>query len=178
MQNRLFSVEPLAGQDRSNFDCGSADLNRYLQRQAGQDMKRHVAACFVAVEAAGAPVAGFYTLSACHLALDRVDPGLQRRLPRYPNVPSVRLGRLAVDRAAQGQKLGAALLADAVLRALRSDIAAALMVVDAKDAPAAAFYRHHGFRPDPETPLQLYVALTGVARSWGMAEPPPPYPAK
>jgi GNAT superfamily N-acetyltransferase len=165
MQNRRFSVVPFAGQNRAEFDCGSADLNRYLRQQAGQDMKRNVAACFVAVEGA---VAGFYTLSACHLALDKVAPDLQRRLPRYPNVPAVRLGRLAVDRASQGHKLGAVLLADAVLRALRSEIAAALMVVDAKDAVAAAFYQHHGFRPDPETPMQLYASLTGIARSWGL----------
>jgi GNAT superfamily N-acetyltransferase len=168
MQTRRFSIVPFAGQNRAEFDCGSPDLNRYLQQQAGQDMKRNVAACLVAVEDADASVAGFYTLSACHLALDRVAPDLQRRLSCYPNVPAVRLGRLAVDSASQGHKLGAVLLADAVLRALRSEIAAALMVVDAKDAKAATFYEYHGFLPDPGTPMQLYVSLAGIARRWGL----------
>jgi len=46
-----FSVVPLdaAHHDRSQFDSGSAALNRYLCEQAAQDMRRRVATCFVAV---------------------------------------------------------------------------------------------------------------------------------
>ena len=54
-------------------------------------------------------------------------------------------GRLAVDLTYRGQKLGAALLWDAVTRSLRSEVAVAALVVDAKDEAAEAFYRHFGF---------------------------------
>lgn len=47
-----------------------------------------------------------------------------RKLPRYPTVSAVRMGRLAVDQAHKGQGLGGALLADALHRAARSEIAA------------------------------------------------------
>jgi hypothetical protein len=56
-----------------------------------------------------------------------------------------RIGRLAVDRRHQGRQLGAALLFDAIARAIRADAAVFALVVDAKDEAAARFYRHHGF---------------------------------
>ena len=66
--------------------------------------------------------------------------GTGKKLPRYPTVPAVRMGRLAVDQAFKGQGLGGALLADALDRAARSEIAAFALMVDAKDETAAAFY--------------------------------------
>lgn len=53
-----------------------------------------------------------------------------KKLPRYPTVPSVRMGRLAVDQAFRGQGLGGALLADALDRAAGSEIAAYALMVD------------------------------------------------
>jgi hypothetical protein len=70
---------------------------------------------------------------------------LAKKLPRYPNVPAVRMGRLAVDQSFKGKGLGAALLADALRRAATAEIAAYAFVVDAKDESAAEFYTHHGF---------------------------------
>jgi GNAT superfamily N-acetyltransferase len=158
-----FSVVALDRKDRGGFDCGSIALNGYLQMQAGQDMKRRVAACFVAVDRSTGAIAGFYTLSACHVHLSDLAPDWQRKLPRYPVVPAVRLGRLAIALPYQGRKLGAALLANAVSRAVRSEIAVTMMQVEAKDEQAAAFYLHHGFRPDPENPLRLFAPVATLA---------------
>jgi len=52
---------------------------------------------------------------------------------------------LAVERRFQGRGLGAALLVDALFRAINADIAAYTAIVDVKDDRVAAFYRHHGF---------------------------------
>jgi GNAT superfamily N-acetyltransferase len=159
-----FSVVALDRQDRSRFDCGSPALNTYLLTQAGQDMKRRVAACFVVLDRATGDIAGFYTLSACHVHLSDLAPDWQRKLPRYPVVPAVRLGRLAIAVGYQGRKLGAALLANAVARAVRSEIAVNMMVVEAKDDKAATFYAHHGFRPDPGNPFCLFATLATLAK--------------
>ena len=69
------------------------------------------------------------------------------------------MGRLAVDQNFKGLGLGGALLADALNRAFVSDIAAYAMLVDAKDDRAAAFYKHHGFIPLPDSPLSLFLPL-------------------
>lgn len=164
-----FTIDPLGKQDREGFDSGSAELDAYLAKQAGQDQRRNVAACFLAVETGTGIVAGFYTLSACQIHLEDVDEATRKKLPRYPVVPAVRLGRLAIDRRFQGRGLGSALIADAAMRAMRSDIAAAFLVVEAKDETAAAFYRHHGFAPDPIEPLRLYASLAASKASFGRA---------
>ena len=158
-----FRIETLAGQDRSLFSCGVAELDEYLKTRASQDVRRRSAGCFLTIENTSETIAGFYTLSACHVLLRDLDPAISKKLPRYPEIPAVRLGRLAVDRNYHGQKLGAGLLADAVRRSLGLDIGANLMIVDAKDETAAAFYRHHGFVALDDKPLQLVASLLSLA---------------
>jgi predicted GNAT family N-acyltransferase len=69
------------------------------------------------------------------------------------------MGRLAVDTHFIGLGLGGALVADALQRTLKSDIAAYAMVVDAKDETAVAFYQHHGFIRLIDSPLTLFLPL-------------------
>jgi len=162
-----FRLQPLSGgHDRSRFDSGSEALDRYLRVQATQDIQRRVAACFVAVDAVQR-IAGYYTLSAASVALDLLPAATAARLPRYPTVPAVRMGRLAIDRAFKGRGLGGALLADALLRSMRSEIAAYALIVDAKDESAAAFYRHHGFIALSSMPMCLFLPLAVGARLAG-----------
>jgi ribosomal protein S18 acetylase RimI-like enzyme len=143
---QAFSIVPLAsGHDRAVFSCGVEALDRYFREQVSQDIKRRATACYVALDVTSGKVAGYYTLAASGVPLGDVPESLAKRLPRYPLVPVARLGRLAVAVSYRGQKLGAALVWDAVMRALRSEVAVAALVVDAKDDAAGAFYRHLGF---------------------------------
>lgn len=144
---KRFRVDRLADHDRAGFNCGVAELDSYLQRQANQDMRRLVAVCFLLIENDTESIAGYYTLSAASVSLADLPPETQKRMPRYPTVPAVRIGRLALDHRFQGQKLGGVLLIDAIRRAHVADIGIAAVVVDAKHETAAAFYEHHGFRP-------------------------------
>jgi len=150
--------------DRSMFSSGTEPLDRYLREQATQDIRRRVAACFVAL-ADGSRVAGYYTLASASLLLADLPAPIGKKLPRYPTVPAVRMGRLAVDQAFKGQGLGGALLADALDRSARSEIAAYALVVDAKDEIAAAFYQHHGFVALPDSPRCLFLPLATVGRA-------------
>lgn len=150
--------------DRASFQSRSEPLNRYLHQQASQDIRRRVAACFVALSE-GQRIAGYYTLAAASVLLTDLPSNLAKKLPRYPTVPAVRLGRLAIDRAFEGQGLGGALLADALSRAARSEIASYALVVDAKDATATHFYQHHGFIPLPHSALTLFLPLATVRAS-------------
>ena len=165
MSGAPFRLAPLdAGHDRAAFNSDSDQLNRYLREQVTQDIRRRVAACFVAL-ADGPRIAGYYTLASASLLLGDLPAATSKKLPRYPTVPTIRMGRLAVDQAFKGRGLGGALLADALDRAARSEIAAFAMMVDAKDEAAAAFYRHHGFIALPDSPLTLFLPLATVPRS-------------
>lgn len=84
---------------------------------------------------------------------------MSKKLPRYPLIPAVRLGRLAVATRWQGHGLGGALLAGALRRALAAEIAVFALVVDAKDEDAVRFYGHHGFIAFEDQPRALFLPL-------------------
>ena len=105
MSGAPFRLAPLdVAHDRARFNSGSEPLNRYLREQVTQDTRRRVAACFVAL-ANGQRIAGYYTLASASLLLADLPPSTGKKLPRYPTVPAVRMGRLAVDQAFKGQDL-------------------------------------------------------------------------
>ena len=147
--------------DRSRFNCGSEALDRYFREQVTQDVRRRVAACFVALDE-DQQIAGYYTLASASIMLVDLQASSGKKLPRYPTVTAVRMGRLAVDQGFMSRGLGGALLADALNRASHPEIAAYALMVDAKDAVAADFYRHHGFIVQPNSPLTLFVPLATV----------------
>ena len=149
-----FRVEVLAEHDRTGFVCGEEALDRYLKTQVTQDVRRHITNCFVAVEATTGVVAGFYTIAATSIAT-----------PDLPTLPAVRVGRLAVDQRYRGRGLGGALLMDAANRALRSEVAAYAMVVDAKNGQAVIFYEHHGFQRFESQPGTLFLPLATAAKA-------------
>lgn len=159
MSSTPFRVTGLhAAHDRTVFNSSSAPLNQYLHKQVTQDMRRRVATCFVALS--GQRIAGYYTLASASLLLADLPTPIGKKLPRYPTVPAVRMGRLAVDAAFKGQGLGGALLADALDRTCRAEIAAYAFIVDAKDEVSASFYLHHGFILLPNSRRTLFLPLT------------------
>jgi len=158
----LFRITQIASEHvRAGLHSGSEPLDRYFHQQVSQDVRRRVTACFVAI-ASDQRIAGYYTLASASVLLHELPEEIGKKLPRYPSVPTVRMGRLAVDRTFKGQGLGGALLADALTRAARNEIAAYALVVDAKDEIAADFYRHHGFIALPNALLTLFLPLATI----------------
>ncbi len=148
-------IVPLdARHDGAGFSCGVESLDRYLETQAGQDVRRKANAVFVLSER-GQPVRilGYYTLCAMAISQGDVPEAARRHVPRYPLVSATLLGRLAVAKGHQGQRLGAVLLADALQRAFDSagTVGSAMVVVDALDEAAAGFYGAHGFVRLPDS---------------------------
>jgi ribosomal protein S18 acetylase RimI-like enzyme len=163
-----FAIEPLAAShDRRAFSCGVEALDRYLHTQAGQDARRHISNCFVALPADGKTIAGYYTLAASSIPMSGLAPEMAKKLPRYPVLPAALIGRLAVDRRFKGRSLGAALLYDAIARSLRADPAIFALIVDAKDETAANFYKHFGFMPFASRPLSFFLPMATAGRIVG-----------
>lgn len=161
-----YRIEPLADKhNRAAFSCGVEPLDRYLQRQAGQDVTKHVAAAFV-ITSDGETVAGFYTLSAHVLNLGDLPDNVAKKLPRYPNVPATLLGRLAVSIDFRGRGIGELLLLDAFKRVLANtqEVGTAVLVVDAKDERAREFYLCHDFIPLPSQPNRLFYTVKTIER--------------
>jgi ribosomal protein S18 acetylase RimI-like enzyme len=151
--------------DRMAFRCGVAELDAYLQQRAGQDVRRRAAAVFV-MTPNDEPnrIAGFYSLSSASIVLDELPEEIATNLPRYPMVPAVLIGRLARDVSFPG--MGRLLLLDALARSLRhsEEVAAALVLVDAKNDAARQFYERYGFQAVVQIPRRLFLPMKTVAK--------------
>jgi GNAT superfamily N-acetyltransferase len=144
--------------DISGFACGEPALDAYLQKQAGQDMKRGFAT-IVAARKSSSPdlIVGFYTLCAASVFLTALPEDAARKMPRYPAVPAIRLGRLAVASSMQRQRIGSLLVMDALHRACRNELAWAAFLADAKSEEAATFYEKFLFQRFSENQLALWM---------------------
>lgn len=157
-------IEP--SDNTSSFDSGEASLDRYLTDRALTNHLSDFARCYVSIDD-GNQVVGYYTLSA--VAVEHASvPGRARRNAPNP-LPAVLLGRLAVDRRAQGSGLGRLLVRDAILSTLAAAdrIGVRLLIVHALHDEAAAFYSALGFRPSPTDPLHRYLLLSDARASLG-----------
>ena len=122
-----------------------------------------MAAPFVLVLPDGT-IAAYYTLSSTSVGLAELPERTVRMLPRYPLAPATLLGRLAVDRRLQGRGHGRLMLADALWRASRSEIASFAVIVDAKDAAARRFYERESFLPFPDQPMKLFRPMADIKK--------------
>jgi len=157
-------VEPLtSSHDRAAFESGVEPLDRYFRTQAGQDARKNMAAPFVLILPDGT-IAGYYTLSATSVQLGELPADTARKLPRYPLVPATLLGRLAVDRRRRGMGYGRYLLADALFRAVQSEIASFAVIVHAKGDNARRFYERESFLPFPDHPMKLFRPMADIRR--------------
>ncbi len=147
--------------DRGSFTCGVESLDRYLKTQAGQDVRRKTNAVFVLSERDDpARILGYYTLCATGISQGEVPGAARKHIPRYPLVSTTLIGRLAVSKDRQGQRLDAVLLADALQRAFESanTVGSSMVVVDALDESGAGFYAAHGFVRLPDS-LRLVLPM-------------------
>ncbi|HEX5228468.1 MAG TPA: GNAT family N-acetyltransferase [Bryobacteraceae bacterium] len=160
MTESAFHFAPLGAEHhRDSFDCGEEALNRYFKTQSTQDIRRRIANCFVALDSASDAVAGYYTIAAAGIPFVELPADESKRLPRYPTLPAVRIGRLAVDRRFQGRGLGGMLLMDAMRRSMRIPPAVYAVLVDAKNDAAVAFYQRYGFLPFVSQPRTLFLPM-------------------
>lgn len=160
-------IEALASRhERNAFSCGVDSLDRYLWVQASQDIRRKANGVFILVEPEKPNVIlGYYTLCATGLPQGDVPAAARKHVPRYPLVSATLIGRLAVSEARQGERLGAMLLADAVRRAYRSadTVGSSMLVEDALNERAAAFYEGNGFVRLPDS-LRLMLPMHAIRR--------------
>ena len=157
---------------RRNFDCGSRELNEYLERYARQNHDAGGGKTFVAVLPADPTgVLGYYSISPGAIEFARVPARLTRKLGRY-EVPVFRLGRLAVNLSAQARGLGGDLLISAGIRALSvaTQIGGVALAIDAKDDRAASWYERLGAIRLLDDPVKLILPLGTIADAVAAAE--------
>lgn len=160
-----YRVEPLADHDLDRFDCGNPALDDWLSRHAravtGQGTRTYL------LVDTDDTVVGYFAL-APHL-LQRADapPRLARGAPQQ--IPAILLAKLALDFSLHGQGLGTELLVHALITIVTAARRAGgrVVLVDAIDDDARAFYEHHDFHPLPDRADRLVIRLSTVAKALG-----------
>lgn len=152
--------------NKAAFLCGNQLLDDYLHKQAKQDVKRKLSACFVLVDQDGVIIKGYYTLSSTSVARDSLPGSIIKKLPSsYTDLPTTLLGRLAVDNHYKKQGLGGLLLIDALRRSYDisiSSIGSMAVVTDPIDEAAISFYKKYGFILLPDSG-KMFVSMGTIA---------------
>ncbi len=162
--SELKLVPLTADHDLSGFDCGNTELDRWLTDHARASQKADLARTYLVMTADA--VAAYVSLTTGSIRSEAAPKRYATGMPRYP-IPTILIARLAVDRRYQRKGLGSRLLAEALrLGVAASDTAAArLVVVDAVDDQAAAFYGRWGFIDVPENPHRLFRKISDIRAS-------------
>jgi GNAT superfamily N-acetyltransferase len=147
--------------DKCVFSCGSIFLDNYLKTQAGQDAKKNVSVAYVLVPNGSNQIVGYYTISSIGIDAGELPLKIAKKLPKYPVLPAIILGRLAVDKNYHRKKIGSYLLIDALKRSysISQQIGITAVIVEAKDQEAVNFYKHFGFVAFPENDFKLFLPM-------------------
>jgi|SRR5690606_6139311 len=140
--------------NKKTFSCGYPMLDNYIQKQAKQDIKRDLSACFVLVEIKTENILGYYTLSANSISRDDFSQSIAQKLhPSYHALPTILLGRLAIDNNFKGNGYGELILLDALNRCVEisKSLGTLAVVGDPIDQKAYDFYNKYGFILIPGT---------------------------
>lgn len=159
-----FRIQPLAKHhQKQNFDCGEPSLNDFLKKYARQNDERGLGKTFVAVLPNEVEVLAFYTISTASVSFEM----LPEKLPRYP-IPTVHLGRLAVDKKMQGHGLGEILLIDALEKTvlIADKIGIYAIELYALTENAKRFYLKYGFVELKDDDKHLYLPIKTIKDSF------------
>jgi predicted GNAT family N-acyltransferase len=127
------------------FCSGEKSLDSWLRERALANMEAFASRTYVLCPTNSNRVIGYYALCMGQIFSSEVVGSMRRNMPHQ--IPSVILGRLAIDKKWQEKGLGGALLQDAVQRSARAakEVSARLLIVHALSPEAESFYRHYGF---------------------------------
>lgn len=153
----------------SGFDCGNADLNEWLHRNARRAHDGGTAKVYVWTPPGSLDIVGYFSICPTEVVREedgRNEDGLSRSVAGgYSRVPGYLIGRLALSRLVHGQGLGGQLLLDALDRIVAASRISGgrVIVVDAVDDDAHGFYRRFGFTAVRHRPTRLVMKVSTAA---------------
>jgi len=151
---------------KENFDCNKDLLNGYIHRQASQDVKRRISACFVLADD-DRVIKGYYTLSSSSIQRDHLPVEIIKKLPgSYTDLPVTLMGRLAIDKKHFGKGFGALLLLDALKRSFDAsvnNVGSMAVIVDPIDQEAINFYEKYGFILIPDSG-KMFLTMSTISK--------------
>lgn len=159
---------------RAGFSCGEPSLDVFLERYAWQNQTRHhLGVTYGAIDDRTRRVVGYFTIAAASIATGGAEAPLAPG--GYPEIPVLRVGRLAVDTRLQGAGIGSEVLHAALRIALDESarIGCVGVLVDALPG-MVGFYEQFGFRPlvvlvgggaSRPRPVPMWLAIGSIKKA-------------
>lgn len=132
----------------NGFDCGEESLNAFLTNHLKRQHDGKILRAYVLLTKEEKPrILGYYTLSGSCFEKETLPSKSQQRKVPYQNVPSITLGRLALDKTLHGQGIGSMLVTHAMRVVYSASQAVGVhgLFVEALNDKAKAFYKSLGF---------------------------------
>lgn len=154
--------------DRKSFDCGTEELNNFLQQFAMRHRDAGISKTMVLpAKDNEADICAYYTLSHTEIQRQTLPQKLAKKLPHYP-IPVMLIAQLAVHKAAQGHGLGKVSLIRALQYAYEVNLhlPSYAVVVDALDDAVQGFYEQYGFKvlDTDNHRTRLFLPMKAVAQ--------------
>lgn len=162
-QNNWWLARLSRHHDRERFNCGEPSLDEWLRVYASQFDRRDLARTYVLGEPGDVRVLGYFALANHAINYNELPPQYSRPLPKV-DLPTVLLGRLAVDKRLQGQGVGKRLLLEVLSRCERLAAETGILGVEvsALSESAKEFYRSFGFFELLDDPSKLLLTMREI----------------
>lgn len=153
--------------NRNQFDCGQNILNVYLKTRANQEQKKWLNITYVMTSKLSNEIVGYYTLSNSAIKLASMLPNLKQDIPPTYDIPTIKIGRLAVDKNYHNKGLGSLLLKNAFNRIIEISTLSGIRGIEviAKDHYATEFYQKFGFIPLLDSQNVLFLPIATVIKA-------------
>lgn len=164
------SPTPITADHRlDGFECGKAPLDEWLKAHAleneGKASRTYVVTAQTGADAGN--VVAYYTLANGSVTREEVPRKIRQGLPNP--VPTMVLGRLAVDKGHAGKGIGPGLLREAVQRTSQASQIAGIraLIVHAIDDNAVGFYAKYGFQVFPSGSRTMFLPIETLMQAIG-----------
>jgi predicted N-acetyltransferase YhbS len=146
------------------FDCGKFPLNNWLHTRAKRNHRERFTA--VRVIHCEMKVVGFYGFAPSAITPLTLPRSIRTGQPPDP-MPCFLLGQLAVDTRWAGKGIGSGLVKHALLKVVEASqlTGGSLLIVNAVDAEAHAYWQSWGFASTKDDEMTLYRSVAKIAAS-------------
>lgn len=158
---------------KKDFSCSNEDLNNYLKKQAGQDVKNNLCRCFVLVNKEdnnnNGDIIGFFTISLESEYRDNLEGKFKRSIP-YERVGMILIGRMAVATKYEGNRIGEDLILEALNIAVDvyKKVPFKAVVIDPKDNNLVKYYEKLGFTK-LDTKMRVMMSIEKIMDTLAIA---------
>lgn len=154
--------------ERKTFDCGTQELNQFLQQFAVRHSGAGISKTMVLpAKADKSAICAYYTLSHTEIERQTLPDALAKKLPRYP-IPVMLIVQLAVHKDTQGRGLGKVTLIRALNHcfAINAHLPSFAVVIHAQDDGVQGFYEQYGFMPldHHDGRVRLFISMKTIAQ--------------